>query len=303
MTRSEIELLIDDFKKHYGGTLEENRTSLKNLIKTLAEIIEAVGDAKVQIPSWKYHAQTLVGKIIFTSYSILSLSNGYEYGFFKRTEKTQITDHTSMFVLTRALIENYVTFCYIYNNSLSDEEKIFRFKLWEVSGLISRQTWGDTTNEEVLKKKEAERLLIEKILLEIQNIPEFQNLDKRELSKLQKHGLPRLYNWHELIEMSELRKEMFAVIYSYFSTYAHSEYLSILQLSQASLNSQHPANISNVQLSLGIVRMIISMSIDFYVTNFKSAEIIFNTFPKDIRNAVFVWKSIGREEKKGSIIS
>lgn len=298
MTSSEIEKLFNDFKKHYGGTLEEDRASLKDLIKTLSEIVEEVGDAKVQIPSWKYHTQTLVGKIIFTSHSILSLSNGYEYGFYKRTEKTQITDYTSMYVLTRALIENYVTLCYIYNNSLCDEEKIFRFKLWEVSGLISRQNWSDTTNEEVLKKKEAEGILIEKILLEIQSIPEYQTLDKGKLKKLHKHGLPRLFNWHELIEMSELRKDMFAEMYSYFSTYAHSEYLSILQLSQASLNSKHPENISNVQLSLGIVRMIISMSIDFYVTNFKSAEIIFNTFPNEVRNAVLIWNRIGKKKIK-----
>ena len=296
MTHIDTEKLFNDFRKHYGGTLEENRTSLKDLINTLAVLIEAVGDAKVQIPSWKYHTQTLVGKIIFTSHSILSLSNGYEYGFYKRTEKTQITDHTSMFVLTRALIENYVTLCYIYNNSLSDEVKIFRFKLWEVSGLISRQNWGETTNEEIFKKKETERLLIEKILYEIQNIPEYQTLDKGELKKLKNHGLPRLYNWHKLIEMSELRNVMFSELYSFFSTYAHSEYLSILQLSQASFNSQQLANISNVQLSLSVVRMIISMSIDFYAKNFKTAEMVFDTFPIEIKNAVLVWKRVGREQ-------
>lgn len=296
MTDTEKEKLFNDFKKHFGDTLEESRSSSKDLINTLAELIEAVGDAKVEIPSWKYHTQTLVSKIILTSHSILSLSSGYDYGFYKRTEKTQIIDHASMFVLTRALIENYVTLCYIYNNSLSDEEKIFRFKLWEVSGLISRQNWGGMTNEEVLKKKETERMLIEKILLEIQNIPEYQTLDTGKLKKLQNHGLPRLYNWHKLIEMSELRNEMFSQLYSFFSTYAHSEYLSILQFSQTSFNSQQLTTISNVQLSLGVVRMIISMSIDFYAKTFKTAEMVFDTFPMEIKSAVLVWKRLGREE-------
>lgn len=297
MTLPELEKLINDFRKHYDGTLEENRDSLRDLIKTLAGLVEVVGDAKIQIPSWKYHTQTLVGKIIFTAHSILNVSNGYDYGFYKRKGNIQIIDYTSMFILTRALIENYLTLCYIYNNSLVDEEKIFRYKLWEVSGLISRQNWGDTTNEEILKKKESERLQIENILQEIQKIPEYQNLDKRALNKLQKHGLPRIYNWHELIEMSNLRKDFFSNMYSYFSTYAHSEYLSILQLNQISLNSRHLSNISNVQLSLSVVRMIISMSIDFYVSSFKSAELTYNTLPDEIRNAVLIWQKIGREEK------
>lgn len=297
MSEEEILKILSNFNKYYEGTLEDNQSSLKDLVHTLSELVESVADAKITTPSWMYHSQTLIGKIIFTSHSILSLSNGFEYAHYKRKEKAQIIDYPSMFVLTRALIENYITLCYIYNNDLSEEEKIFRFKLWEVSGLISRQTFGNSTNEEILKKKESEKLIIEKILSEIKQMLEYKNLDKSKLKKLQKYGLPRLCSWNELIEQGILRKETFSVIYSYFSSYAHSEYISILQLSQVSLNAKSVDNISNIQLSLKIVKMIISLSIDFYINNFKSAEIVYNNFPEEIRHAVMFGRELARDKK------
>lgn len=298
MTDQEIHKILSDSRKHYAGTLEENTSSLKDLIHTLSELIESVADAKVGTSPWKYHLQTLVGKIIFTSHSIISLSNGFEYAHYIRKEKLQIIDYPSIFTLTRALIENYVTLCYIYKNDLPEEEKLFRYKLWEVSGLISRQNWSTNSSEGVFSKKKHEKLIIEKILKEIEQMPDYKSLDKSRLKKLQKYGSPRLHSWNELIEQSVLRKEMFPVLYSYFSCYAHSEYISILQLSQVSINAEDKHNISNVQLSLGIVRMIISLSIDFYINSFQSAKVAYNTFPDEIRNAVTIWKKIGEGEQK-----
>lgn len=289
MKKLDKEVILDILMQRLEGTLDENISSSNKLINILSELLEAVGEAKVKVPSWMFHIQTLIAKLIYTSHSILNLSKGYEYGFYNRLDKVTITDYSSMFILTRALIENYVILCYIYNNNLSDEEKLFRFKLWEVSGLISRQNLGDNNMQEIIKKKNEEKLLIDKIMSEIKKIPEYQSLDKGKLNKLQKHGLPRLYNWHELIDMSDLRKDIFSLTYSFFSSYAHSEYLSILQLRQASLNSQDESNIRNVKLNLEILRMIISMTIDFYVRNFKSAEIFFNTLPFELRYEVNIW--------------
>ncbi len=294
MTREQILRTLLEFEKFESRTFEESKSSTKNIILALSELVESVADAKVKTTPWRYHAQTLVGKIIFTSHSILSLTNGFEYAHFKRNHKAELIDCPSIFVLTRALIENYITLCYIYNNNLAEEEKMFRYKLWEVSGLLSRQNLGDSTNDKIIQKKESEKKLIDKIFAEIQSMPEYKQLEKPQLRKLQKFGLPRISSWHGLIEKCEIGNEIFSSLYSYFSSYAHSEYLSILQLSQSSLNKNSKSNIDNIEISLNVVRMIISMSIDFYITSFKSAEIIYNTFPESIIKEIKIWKLIGK---------
>jgi len=287
--------LYSSFDKYFNGSIDDSKSSLREFINILSELVESVADAKVKTPPWRYHSQTIIGRIIFTSHSIITLANGFEYAHYKRDKKAEIIDYPSLFVLTRTLLESYVTLCYIYNNDKSDEEKIFRYKLWEVSGLISRQSWGNNLNEDSKRIKDAEKLNIEDIIDEIQKMPEYSSLDKSQLKKLQKYGLPRLYSWNELIEQSNVRKEIFSTSYSFFSSYAHTEYVSILQLSQCSINAKSAQNISNIQLCLNFVRMIVAMSIDFYLKNFESARNVFDTFPVEIRHSVNTWKMIGQK--------
>jgi hypothetical protein len=209
--------LLSTFDKFDNETLDESKSSLTEFNLILSELIESVADAKVKIPSWRYHSQTIIGRIVFTSHSIVTLSNGFEYAHYKRADKINTIDYPSLFVLTRTLIESYLTLCYIYNNDKSDEEKIFRYKLWEVSGLISRQSWGNNISEDLRKKKESEKTTIDQIIDQIIKMPEYPSLDKVQLNKLKKYGLPRLYSWHELIKQSNIRKDLFSSVYSMFN--------------------------------------------------------------------------------------
>ena len=295
MTIDQLNTNLKYLKTHFEGTLKDNQESLRTILEVLSDLVDSLADAKVKTVDWKYHSQTLVNKIIFTSYSIVRLSEGYLIKSFKNKDvKIDIIDYQSIYVLTRALIENYVTLCYIYNNELSDEERLFRFKLWEVSGLISRQNF---TGEEVnyKKKKEEEKELIDKIMLQIEAMVDYEKLDKGELKKLKTIGLPRLESWRNLINESNLKKSIIGNCYSLYSNYAHSEYLSIIQIEQSSMNAIDSNNISCVDLSLTIVRIVNSMTIDYYVKHFKAAELVYNTFPDNIKNAIIIAKRIGEE--------
>lgn len=285
----------EQLRAHFHGTLKENQDSLKALIEVLSDLVESLAEAKVKTVSWKFHSQTLVNKLIFTSYSIIRLSEGYTVGSFKNKDlKIDIRDYQALFILTRALIENYVMLCYIYNNNLPEEEKLFRFKLWQVSGLISRQGFN-SRDEKYLRKKEEEKILIDKIMKEIKEMEEYVNLDRSKLNKLSKYGLPRLESWQNLISKSNLGKGFIGNCYSLFSNYAHSEYLSIIQVAQSSMNSRNKSNLSHIQLCLTVVRAMTSMTIHYYATNFKEAELVYNTFPNSIRTAVEIARRIGEE--------
>jgi len=286
----DIKINLDDliretsksFSKEFESSIEDNQVIIKRLIATLTELVEVVADSKIKVPNQEYHSQTLVGKIIFTSHSILSLSKGFEYELLKRKGKNIIVDYTSIFILTRALIENYVTLCYLYKNDLSKEEKLYRYILWEVSGLISRQKWAALEVKTINKKVEESSIVNNKIT-KIESLPEYSSLDKSKLNRLKKYGLPRIESWNELINQSDLNEKLFSDLYSYLSSYAHSEYISILQISQSNLIANDKKTIESIRLCFRVVKMILSLSIEFYINKFNTANIMYNTYPVDIQ--------------------
>lgn len=285
MNPEEIMNAFADFRKLYTGDLQTNQRRLDELIDALSEIVDAVGRAKTSTGApWKLHKQTLVVKIIFTSKSILGLSKGYSVSY--NDIETQVIDYPSIFVLVRSLMEAYLTLAYIYKSELPEEEKFFRYKIWEVSGLIKRQNWATSDNMEFEELKHREKKLIDSILSEIKKMSEFQTLDKNKITKLHNHGLPRLHSWSDLIKQSNLSYELFEKLYSFFSSYSHSEYISVLQLSQVSLNSANPTTISNTHMAFSMVRMLLSLSIIFYTKEFHAAKKAYDLLPDQIKNEI-----------------
>jgi len=203
-------------------------------------------------------------------------------------------------VLTRTLIENYLTLFYIYFEEKTEAEKNFRFKLWEISGLITRQGYdfssrNNNVYEEFKIKKQKEKAVLEKLLSELQKLPEFNNLNKNELNKLKKYGLPRIDNWHKLIEKSNLKMDLFNVMYSLSSNYAHSEFVSLMQIKQSSFSSKNNNTISLASLCLILTKIINSLVIEYLIQNYKSVEIIYNAKPFSIQKSIEICIKLGKK--------
>ncbi len=284
----------DSFEAIFNSVKEAENVSAKEIIEVLAGLQESVADSKVHVPKWRFLSQTMVSKITYNSHSILHISQGFEFGLYQRNDKIHIVDSSSIFILTRALIENYLTLCYIYNNNLDEEEQIFRYKLWEVSGLISRQNFESNSEPEIIKLKESEKVLVDNILQEIKNMPEYSHLNGRKLNALKLHGLPRVISWHNLITECGLNKKLFFNLYSLSSIYAHTEYLSVLQLSQLSLNKKNEFNNANINLCIKVIKMLVANSILFYTKTYTSAEITFKTYPTALQNSIQLWSQLSK---------
>lgn len=296
---TEKERLLLEIFNSFSGSIESNRKSAIDIVDTTAEMINTVFEAKIQFPQWKVYIETLIFKLIFNSYTLINLSKGFSVSI-KKELKGDVIDYSSMFTLTRTLIENYLTLYYIYIEPKSESEKIFRFKLWEASGLISRQNYNLPNSKSDLydkakQTKENERQIIEKIMQEIKEMEEFNKLEKKELNKLKSYGLPRIDSWHTLIDKSNLKKEFFGVLYSLFSNYSHSEYLSILQIKLSSYSIKNEHTLSNTRLCLNIVKILNSLTIDYLVKDFKSVELIYNTKPISITKSVEFSLKLGRK--------
>jgi hypothetical protein len=293
MKELNIEYLFEQFQRHFSKNLETNRQSLNEIIQITADVSQVLADAKIKVEPWEFYFETLIHKILLCSLSIAKLSSGVDLtSDTNKKLNIELIDISSLFILSRSLIECYLTLDYIYITDISEEEKYFRFKLWEISGLISRQNFSTGEISKLGQKKAKEKVLIEKLKNEIEKHEKFKSLSKHQLSKLNKFGLPRLDSWNSLIESSRLNESYFKNAYSYFSNYAHSEYLSILQLKQSSLKAQNKDNLSKANISLSVVRIINSVIIIWLKEKFKACEMKYNMFPSDKTQIVEMWAKL-----------
>ncbi len=294
MPQIDLDKLSSLLNQHYSDDINKNRDSLYELLEAMGDLSGSLHQAKIKVKSWEYYFETLIHKILFHSYSICELSKGIDIKSDRLKNKVEIIDFPSLFILTRASLESFLTFSHIYMGDIPEEEKFFRFKLWEVSGLLARQGFDTGSSEELEKKKNFEKESILKIREEIENHPKFSELGKPQLRKLNTYGLPRVDSWNKMIEDSPLNTNFFGSIYKLFSNYAHSEYLSVLQIKQSNLNVSNSEAISNAILSMTVIRQLVCLIIEWLIKNYKSAEIISNTFPQHLNAGIKIWANIAR---------
>jgi len=290
--------IILDLINSFDGPIESIRKTTKDIVDTNSDLLHVIYEAKISFPTWKLYLESLIHKIIFASYSLVNLSNGYTIEF--KNTKSKIIDYSSMLILTRALIENYLTLYYIYISEAKDSEKLFKFKLWELSGLITRQGYDFPIKEgpvyqEFKNKKDREKIILENLLTEIKSYPEYSGLGKKEINKLKKFGLPRIDSWQKMIEASDLKKSLFTTIYSLSSNYAHSEFLGIMQIKQGSFSANNSHTIDLAGLCLIIVKIINSMVIEHMSKNFKSVELIYNAKPFALQKSIEISIKLGKK--------
>lgn len=299
MNQSLEEYLKKMENEHLSEDIGNHLEILNSMTTVLADLVDSLAVAKVKLEptqNWMYHSQTLVIKIIFHVHSMISLSDGFKITpKYILAREINVRDSASILILCRAVIESYITLCYLYNNEHSLEEKIFRYKLWELSGLISRQNLTGSTPE-LVEKKIQEKEVIDRILREIKNMPEYSSLDKKRLNQLRGYGLPRIDSWQSLIKQSNLKDEILSGMYSLASNYAHSEYLAILQLSQSNTNKDNLKNNSFIISSLNIAKIIVAMSIDYYTTTHPIANQTYTELQGKVKTSIQLWRSIGHKK-------
>lgn len=200
--------------------------SLENILQASAFVVQSFYDTKPKLDTGEVYQETLLIKIIFTSRSILELSKGIEFGILNRHERPEIIDRSSIYILTRSILESFLTLEYLFFNDLSREEQIFRYNLWRISGFMSRQDFGKTKNEKFISKMKKEKAEIEELKKTIKKSPYYSKLKKQDLWKLDKYGLPRLMSWTSLLQNSVFKNDCLTKFINYIRT------MLILNLSQ-----------------------------------------------------------------------
>lgn len=207
-------------------------------------------------------------------------------------KNAEILDYPSIFLLTRGILECYLTMEYLYFNELSEEEKEFRFKLWRMSGFLLRQNaLEDFKNYSELLKREKEE--IDKAKIEIKESTYYSQISKK-LWQFDKFGIPRILSWVKIIESSKLKTKLFTGFYQLYSNYAHSEFLSIMQLYSIGYT---PSNeIFNMSKSSLIVsNSVLSHCIKNLAFYYENANIIVENFDENSNSLLTHWFETTKE--------
>lgn len=296
MTPEEFEKRILNFLKGFEGTLNETRESLKLLISIHGDINSQLHDSKRTFPSWQTYLETLVFKLILCSNSICELSEGTKLKSMKYRFETTLIDFSSIYILTRAALENFLTLDYIFFNELPIEERLFRFKLWEAAGLQSRQSYSAEYSSEHLAQKEAEKIVLEQIVEEIKAMPEYNYLNNDQRRKITKYGLARITSWNELIDKGSLDSSFYSNLYSLFSNYAHSEFISVLQIRESLKNPKKEEVEIMVKNCFSVVKSINAISIKWHANQYEECKMYFDSLSEEIRSTINIWENLGRKK-------
>jgi len=289
--REKAQILIDQAN---SLNLESLIPQADEILKAHAFVIQSIYDTKPHFGDGEVFLETLLIKMNFTSRSVLELSKGMEFSILSRLEKGEIIDRSSIYILTRSIIEVFLTLEYLFFNNLEREEQIFRYHLWKISGFMSRQDFGKTVNKRFLSKMEREKKEIEQLKKEVKKSPYYTSLKKQDLWKLDKFGLPRVMSWSSLLTQSVLNSTHFDRLYKLYSNYAHSEFIAIIQLNEGKLSSSDSFNIETTVTSLNNVRILSCVALMELVNRYEFAKERYLEVDESLRVAIEFWDKFGR---------
>lgn len=269
--------------------------SFEEILSTSGEILQSIYDSKPKLEEGEVYIETLIMKIIFTSKSLLDISKGTELILPKFNAKLEIIDNPSMYILNRSIIECFLTLEYLFFNSLSREEQLFRYNLWRISGFVSRQNFKENLQESLIEKLLREKKEIETLKVEIKKNKFYSTLKKQDLWKLDTFGLPRVISWSTLLKKSILKDEIFGSIYKLYSNYAHSEFISIIQINEGSLSKSDKINISNISSNLFLMKIINCITVILLTEKFECAAKAYQTIDDDLKFSIEFWNKFGRK--------
>jgi hypothetical protein len=193
--------------KYYNDTLAKYTRTVHLAIK----ISRLAADRQVE--DKVFWASVLYTKICVTGLSLLILAPENEIA----NKKITHWDFSSLFSLTRNLIECHQTFFYLCVDNVADDELKARRKLFNLHDYKSRAKLFSYSPKK-LENEEIEKLVVEELL----NTKYFKNLNEKQQKHFLKGDNAFFISREEIEEKMGKDKNEFKLIYNLFSNNIHS---------------------------------------------------------------------------------
>jgi hypothetical protein len=230
-------------------------------------LIQSISGEKINAgDEWLNDSQVLAIKLFRHLASISLLASGNNLEVLRKNDITFI-DNSSVKVLTRAALETFLVFHFLY--SASDRSLCkFRHMTWKLGGLLDRQKFH-ISNAEGKTVQAQELNYIKSLRSEITASPFFLNYQGNHGKKLIEGEWRIGLSWKQLGAQAGFHHKYFDNIYSYLCGYSHSSYASAIQVKEASSIQDQRMLITSMQ---GICCVIMAHFIFNYVSFFQSAN-------------------------------
>lgn len=274
--------------------LELIYSDLKEAIDIFAYITNGIWQEYIQDVDWKYNTETLAKKYLVQSSSLLGIFLGTELDFPKLSKRIVLIDLSTIFVTLRSLIENYLVLHYLYFEDISEEEKRMRWIIYQLSGIKARRSLSDSKlqyeRKTIILEREKEQEI--ELLKELQLNPYYQNIPKRTKEFIHKKNLAKVKNWAEIISSSKLNQNNFHKIWKLYSNYAHSEYLSVVQIYDYMSNPEETISVRNLTLFFTLTLTCV-LIVDFS-NMYKELQVYFEKLDDNQKRIINLFCNLGK---------
>lgn len=205
------------------------------------------GEEISEAERWKVEAGPLSEKLVLHCISIKTLSEGISaqpYGM----GDGHFLDHSSASVLARAALETYIVFHFLYAGA-DCRKSTFRHSVWKLIGLMDRSRLR-TVSDEGVAVQTREKIEIEDLRNTIQTDPLFSEFTPGQQKTLLEWDWKAGSRLASLALDAELSETYFRNVYNYLTSYAHSGYISVLQIGQARAEGA-AGSLMNANLGIG----------------------------------------------------
>ncbi|WP_139353133.1 DUF5677 domain-containing protein [Pseudomonas sp. A25(2017)] len=203
---------------------------------------------------------------------------------FPEGSQVVFVDHSSATILARACLETFIVFHWIFQSQDPTLRK-FRHGVWRLGGLMDRLKLHPSTDQarEVLK---VARLQAADQIAEIVSSPFLGSYSPDQVKRLMKGDWRVGWSWTDEAVRAGFSKKYFQNVYSHFCGYAHTSYISSMQMGQAqSIEDQRMLGLVALQTCVHVL----ARAIAFYAELFPKGHTALQTSPEAARNLAYFW--------------
>lgn len=274
--------------------IDDEYTLLSN---TLIGISESVKGTPVEKDDKPLDAEGLLLKVYYHASAVALLSHGTPVP----SGYTRFLDPASPKVLVRAMLEASLVFGFVFVPKVSELEKDLRYLVWCHSGMLQRKNF--TAVSEWAKEQRARDIeMLDDLRKKITDNPHFRVFNKEQQQKILDRGEWRIPteshegrlsfpSWSQIAANLGFGNRHAKEVYSFLSGYAHSGYLSVIQIRGANSNADRERLLEG---TVGIAKIAMSLTIENYARLFPIAR-QFLTSNKQMAQVVETWLYIASD--------
>jgi hypothetical protein len=243
-------------------------------------------------------AHNLANKFIEHALTIFYLSDGTIVKSLPSFNKVNFYDSASIDVLTRATMEAFLVFHYVFYAPTTAEEKDYRYWAYKAAGIAERQNLPEGISEHEQQKAE-EKKVLDELHDKLRSNAVFQSLTPKQKTRFSEGKERDLWRWNpdvkKVLSLPEIAidagfSEMLAShVYRHLSGYAHSGSLSVLQTAQALINKETDRLIKP---SINTMKIVMANMIQEYSGLFSKAQDVLDK--SGASQFVNTWVEVGR---------